>query len=84
MATPTRLISPSASILPVKLASLPTLTARSAAVKKVLSPNSPRKTMLKAARHPCWLLWWWGEAVLLSWPWYCCCRSDEWVDLGKS
>jgi hypothetical protein len=80
MATPTRLMSPRASILPVKLASLPTRTASSAAVKKVLSPNSPRKTILKAARHPCWLLWWWWieAAVLLSRPGYCCCcRSDE-------
>ena len=52
MATEMTVIKLSATTEPVKLSHLPTLMARRAAMKKVLSPISDRKMRAKAAKQP--------------------------------
>lgn len=52
MATEMKVIKLSAATEPVKLSHLPTRIAKSAAIKKVLSPISDAKISAKAAKHP--------------------------------
>ena len=52
MPTETNVMRLSAATEPVKLSHLPTRMASKAAMKKVLSPISDRKTRAKAAKQP--------------------------------